>query len=280
MLRFLRERAGWFVLAGWALLPLTILWAIGESVTAAINAFYHPHHRGAPLDRFIIQAVYIVPVISLAAAVASSLLFTLKLRLAASVAVVGGYSVLFVGVTGARLVVKPGPEHFERYVGTERFSVPWQYAPRGEGRPISGGFYVVICPSNLRGTYDKLCRDPQRQQFSIYPSDTGFDRIFHVGFWRSRLSEMKIGEVRHGHQSYSYTFTSPAGGRRATTEYLARYDQEGKLTRLVVCYSPRSCLHARVRNYVLSYPAEGSALSEWQTMDRKLADLVDSWRVR
>lgn len=140
------------------------------------------------------------------------------------------------------------------------------------------GFFVHLCPSNLRGTYDENCRDAH--QFTIHPSDSGFTLIFDERFWRRRLSEMRIGQVRNGHQSYSYT-PPPDRPRIAPKQYLARYDQEGQLTRLVVCrYGFRLCQHhALVRNYLLSYYTDESTLPEWEMMDRKLADLVDSWRV-
>jgi len=127
--------------------------------------------------------------------------------------------------------------------------------------------------------YDENCRDPR--QFSIHPSESGFTPLISdVRFWRMRISEMKIGRVRNGHQTYSYT---PPPDRPLVTpkQYLSRYDQEGRLTRLVVCsYGIRLCHHrALVRNYVFSYSADDSALPEWEMMDRKLGDLVDSWCV-
>src|SRR5262245_9401299 len=119
MLRFFGPRAGWFVFASWVLLPLTIVVGIAIGVGASINVFYHSQHQGAPFDRFTIQAVYFALAVSFVAAIGSSILLALKFRVAASAAVVGCWSVFLVGATGARLLVKPGPEYFQRYVGTE-----------------------------------------------------------------------------------------------------------------------------------------------------------------
>ena len=276
MLRFFAARAGWFVVASWVLLPTTIVVGTAVGIGAGISTTYHPLHQGAPIHRFVLQAVNFALAVSFIAAIASSVLLVLKFRLAASAVVVGCWSVFLIGATGARLLVKPGPEHFQRYVGTERFSVPWRYRPGGEDRPNRVGFYVHLCLSNLRGAYDENC---DARQFMIYPSDRGFTLIFDERFWRTRLSEMRIGQVRNGHQSYSYT---PAPDTGITPkQYLARYDEAGKLARLVVCGDGfRWCQHhALVRNYVLSYYADESTLPEWEMMDRKLADLVDSWRV-
>src|SRR5262245_53721632 len=153
MPRFLERHAGWLVLAAWLLLPFTIVLGLAISVGSGINAFYHPQHRGAPFDRFAIQVAYVAQAANLVAAVASSVLLALRRRFAAAAVVVGCFGVLLVGTTGAGLLVRAGPEHFIRYVGTERFSVPWQYNPRGEERPNNFGFRVTLCASNLRGTY-------------------------------------------------------------------------------------------------------------------------------
>jgi len=198
MLRFFESRAGWLVLAGWVLLPLTIVAWLAIAIGAAVSTLYHPLHQRAPIFAFEIQALNFGLAVSLIAVVASSVLLALKFRIAASAAVVGCWSAFLIGATGARLLVKPGPEHFQRYVGTDRFSVPWRYRPGGEDRPNRVGFYVELCISNLRGTYDENCRDHYPRGIAIRPSDSGFTRISDERDWRAQLPNMTIGEVRNG----------------------------------------------------------------------------------
>jgi hypothetical protein len=278
MLKLFRARAGWFVLASWLLLLLAGFASLTIGTAAAISAFYHPLHQYAPFNRFTVQAANYGMAVGAFAAVTSSIALCLKFRLAASTFVVTCWSIFFFGAIGAWFLVKPGPQQFQRYVGTQRFSVPWLYAPTGEDRPNAAGFSVRLCLPSLRGTYDEGCRGGQ--QVTIGPKDSGLTGIFDEKFWRSRMPEMKLGEDRDGHQTYVYAPPTDARGHTVTTIYLTRHDSEGRLTRLVVCYSHLCRHHALVGSYVLSYAANESALAEWQDMDSKLASLVDSWRLQ
>jgi len=177
---------------------------------------------------------------------------------------------------GARLFVRPGPAEFERYVGTKRYLVPWQYKPMGEGRPNARSFSVDLCMPSL-GTYDKRCRGGK--QVTIASRERGFATIFDVSYWHSRMSEMSTEEDGNGHKAYVYV-TSPSGqGGNRTNRYFVRYDADGELSRLVLCYSFGSCTHhALVGDYVISYSTAESAFPDWATMDQDLAGLIDSWR--
>jgi hypothetical protein len=273
-----RAHAGWFVLASWLLLLLAFGASLIIGIPAAISALYHPLERYAPFNQFAVQALNWALAVGAFAAVGSSIARYLKFRLAASALVVLCWSLFAFGATGTGLQVKPGPEHFQRYVGTERFSVPWLYAPEGVDQPNTAGLTIRLCLSSLRGTYDKGCRGGL--PVNIRPQNQGFTGVFYEQFWRSRMSEMTLGPVRDGHQTYVYTAPPDAKGHPRTSTYLARYDSEGRLTRLVVCYSFGSCQHhAIVGSYLLTYSANESAFSEWEAMDSKLASLIDSWRV-
>jgi hypothetical protein len=279
MFDIFRAHAGWFVLASWVLLLLAFGASLVIGIPASISAFYHPLDRYAPFNRFALQALNWALAVGAFTAVSSSITLCLKFRLAASTLVIASWSLFTFGATGTGLLVKPGPEHFQRYVGSQRFSVPWLYAPTGQDQPNTAGFTVGLCLSSLRGTYDERCRGGL--QVNIRPQDRGFTGIFDEKFWRLRMSEMTLGPVRDGHQTYVYTAPPDAKGHTRTSTYLAHYDSEGRLARLVTCYSHGSCQHhAIVGSYVLSYSANESAFSEWEAMDSKLASLVDSWRVQ
>ena len=156
-----------FVFGSWVLLPVTIVIGVAFGVVASIDVFNHPSIKGSRS-----KAVYFALAVSFIGAIGSSTFLALKLRVAASAVVVGCWSVFLVGATGAWLLVKPGPEYFQRYVGAERFSVPCRYRPGGEDRPNRVGFSVFLCLSNLRGNDDENCHDAQ--QFWIHPSENGF----------------------------------------------------------------------------------------------------------
>jgi hypothetical protein len=204
----------------------------------------------------------------------------LKYRAAASVVVVGGWCVILVGVVIAHSFVTFGPERFLRYVGAQRFLVPWQFSPLGMEKPTDVGFSVSMCLEGLQGTYDTNCQHPG--QLNVASSANNFALIFDERYWRSHLSEMTTGEERYGHNTYLYPVSSGASGAASVTQYLARYDRQGKLVRLVVCRPAEGKCehHALVRNYMVSYYVDKSSLPNWESWDRKVADLVDSWRAQ
>jgi len=233
----------------------------------------------------MIRAANAVMAASAIAAAAPSIALALKFRVTASALVVGCWSailasyilLLSLGTPRIRQLVGPRPQQFERYVGSQRFVVPWQYQPVGADVLNSSGFSVRICKASFRGAYELGCEGSS--QVGVSPADTGFGRQFDVTFWRDRLPEMKVGEIHHGHQEYSYAPALDAQGRTTTTRYFVRRAPDGQSSRLVVCYASGGCRHhVRAADYALSYDAPEAKLAEWETMDRDLTALIDSWR--
>lgn len=74
---FLRNRSGWFVVAAWLLLILTVPAAILFGIGPSINAFYHPQHEWATYDRAVIGVLNLVVGVAVFATVGSSIAFAL-----------------------------------------------------------------------------------------------------------------------------------------------------------------------------------------------------------
>jgi hypothetical protein len=281
MLRVFQKRAGSFVAVGWLLFVLSIPVCLLIGAMAGFNAFYFSTHRRAPLDAFDINASMFVLAAAAFAAVTSSIALTFKFRVVASALVVAVWMVITFGTPGARLFVKPGPEYFERHAGGQVFSVPWQYRPAGPGRSTDQanqiGFSAMLCLSNLKGNFDEDCLGGQ--QLYVLSKEDGFTD-FELNFWRKRSSQMSPEPARNGYQSFAYSVGLPTGGPTLDERYFVRQDSQGQLTRLVVCRlgNENFCSHhALVGNYWLRYDAP---LTDGDTLDGKLAALVDSWRRR
>jgi hypothetical protein len=272
VLKVFRRHAGWFVAISWLLFAVTIPICLAIGVTAGIDAFYFPTHRMAPFDRFDIKASEFALLASAVAATAASISIALKFRAAASLLVVGIWSVILFGTQAARLLVQPGPEYFERHLGQQLFLVPWQYAPGGHGSTDNDGIgiSVQLCISNLKGAFDDDCHGRQ-QQLYIVPREWVF-RLPETDFRRTRRSQMSAGSGRNGYQSYIYKDTQ-------IDHYFVREDPQGQLTRFVVCRRNNEDFcshHARMGNYGLRYDAP---LTQGDTLDGKLENLIESWRV-
>jgi hypothetical protein len=280
VLKVLGDRAKLFVGIGWLLFVVSVPMCFAISAMAGFNKFYFPAHQTASLDAFDIKATTFVLAAGAFVAIASSVAFALKFRVLASVLVVAIWSVIIFGTQGARLLVKPGPEYFERRLGQQVYLVPWQYAPVGIGQsadqdPRQIGFSATLCLSNLKGTYDQDCRGGQ--QLQLTPKDRSF-ALFDIHLWEQRGSQVTPEPGRDGYQSFVGNFTLPNGGPADVVHYFVRQDSGGRLTRLVTCRlnSDDSCSHnALVGEYWLSYRAP---LAEGDVLDVKLAALLESWR--
>lgn len=188
--------------------------------------------------------------------------------------VVGCWTGLLAAGTGQLLLVQRGPQQFDRYVGEQRFIVPWQYGPNGSDSPGRNGFHVRLCLNSLLGAYDPSCRDST--QLSIYPPQLGLS--FEEATWRRRQDDMKLVGSRDEYQIYLYTIPAEGSRGELTLTYYRRTDPDGKLLTLVICYSVGSCeRRTRMGNHVLVYRTPESNFPEWPAMDNRLAALVNSW---
>lgn len=275
MRQFFQRRAGLFVVAAWVLLLATVPIAILVGISVGINLTYHPFHRAAPFDRLVSNAVYVALGAAFAAASFSSFALAIKCRATASLLVVGCWFI-FVGHTAvAWLITKPRPDYFDRQVGALRFRVPWQYAPLRTDHPFTAGLYVRVCFPSMKGAYDPRCRSAK--QMSVMLPDREFAANSDIMFWSRRLSELTVGEVRNGHQEYTYIQRSPTDPK--TMRFLSRSGSQGKLERFVVCRGFGTCTHlVRMEAYALSYETPEAEFANWETTDRKFAELVNSWR--
>lgn len=264
MIEFLEARAWWFVVLAWLLCPFAVLIGLSWLIGGAINLTYFPQHQQVPIDRLNVTAAYVIMPLSLVVALASSLLLAEKCRRATIALVVGGWGVFALGLGLAVLLVKPGPEYFERYAGAERFLVPWRYQPLGEDQPNKNGFSIRLCIDSLKGTYDEGCGG--KAQAWVHAPEQALNDMAAKHGWHRALT---AGTSLDGHEFYE--------GRR--TRYYLRHDTEGRVTRFVACFATSCRHHVITPHYVLGYDTL-NRLAGWELTDRKLIDLINSWRVQ
>jgi len=274
------RRAGWFVFLAWLLLVLTILAYVSIGIGAGIGLTYHPLHERAPHDRALLQLLPVACGVALIAAIASSLALFLRRRTVAPYVVVASWLALVAGGALYLASIGNGPQQYDRYVGEQHLSIPWQYDPRGAATPGTSGVSVRLrlCPDTLRGTYEPTCRDGK--QFTVYPLDERRLQYVEVPRYQRNESQDRSTGVRDGHQGYIHI--TPAEGQRKEikTRYYRLTNTDGSLQRTAACSGYGSCEHRAISGrYVLVYEAPETAFSQWKDMDQKLAALVDSWTV-
>jgi hypothetical protein len=238
-------------------------------------------HPQVTLNAYYLSASRFVLASGAFAAAISSIALVFKFRATASLLVVLIWTATIAGTQVARSFVKPGPDYFERHIGPEAFLVPWQYADASPGvppheKPNEVGFTFDLCLSNLKGRTDIDCRFIQ--QVHIFPNDKSTADAT-LGSWRKYRSQMKPGPDRSGYQSFDLSYTAQTGGPTRVQHYFARLNSNGEPTRLVVCRLENGifCTHrALVGNYWFGYEADLAKGDE--TLDAKLAVLVESWR--
>lgn len=281
IVRILRSRAKTVVISAWILFVVSIPICLLIGASAGFNQFYFPAHPQATFDAYDLQVSSLVLASGALAAALSSIALALKFRATASVLVILIWTTTIAGTQVARSFVKPGPDYFERHIGPEAFLVPWQYAdsspgvpPREEPKEI--GFTINLCLSNLKGRTDADCR--YIQQVRILPNEkTIADSALES--WRKYRSQMSPGPDRSGYQFFDLSYAVQAGGPTRVKHYFARLNPNGEPTRLVVCRldNVKFCTHrALVGNYWFGYEADLAEGDE--TLDAKLAALVESWR--
>jgi hypothetical protein len=284
-LGFLRAFAVWLVVAAWLLLVAAVVVGLAASVVLSIDITYFPYHPHTPIDRIVAQIlVYSVPA-GLLAAVASSIALALKRRPTASSLVLTIWGAFLIYSGWALSAVKQGPEYFERHLGTRTYLISWHYAPLGPSSLNQRGmndFNFNLCLNSFRGGYGESC-DHDTTSVMVGMREGGITPLGKLDerTWRTHMSEMQPAEPRYGHDTYVYTRPPDTRGQTISALYHVRQDAEGRLIRLVVCPQSGRCHHhALVDDYSLSYTANDSAFSMWETTDRNLADLINSWRIQ
>jgi hypothetical protein len=275
--QLLERRADWFVAASWIVCLLAVPAALLIGAGAGISAHYGRLLPSAPYARFDLNAASIALAVAPLAAIVASIALAVKQRLIAAAAPLGIWVIFLLGVAGARQLVQPGPQDFTRYVGTQRFVVPWQYEPKGRDDPNSNGFSVRMCMPEMRGAANERC--PDNRQAWVRPPSWTRATIFEELYWFSHRHEMSGGDMQHHHRVYTYTPPQTGPNPLRTRTYHAQHDAAGELQRLVVCSGFHLCdHHARVRDVLLSYSAPPPGLVDWEQSDRRFADLTASWK--
>lgn len=280
-MKTLRSRAKTFVVAAWVLLVVAIPVCLLLGAAAGFDKFYFPAHPQATLDAYDVGASKLIMASAAFAAVLSSIALAFGFRATASLLVILIWIPTIAGTQIARSLVEPGPDYYERHIGSEVFLVPWKYADAGPGRPPRDkpdeiGFTIDLCLSNLGGSTDMDCS--WIQQVRILPSDKGIaDPTLES--WRKYRPRMIPGPDHGGYQSFDLSYQLQDGGPARMQHYFVRLNALGEPTRLVACRldNGRFCTHRTlVGDHWFGYEADLAQGDE--ASDAKLAALVESWR--
>jgi hypothetical protein len=297
---FVRRRPVWFVTSAWLLLALTtfVCFATFVGGAARFYASLPPQHQWANYDRAAVDLLFPTFWVALLTAITSSVLLGLGFRAVASASVAIAWVCLIGGCTLRLSLIEKGPEQFLRYAGQQKFLVPWRYNPQGADSPSLSGFRVFLCPDLLLGLYDEGCHTPT-QRLAIRPAEAGIDNFWEAkGIWKFSQIEVRPAGVRNGYQVSIGTISAQVPHRDRAIFYFKRFDPEGSLRCLVICYFGSCRRQTQIGDYILDYDADGSLsesniveldgldqelvdtfLSDRDVKDKKLAKLMDSWVV-
>lgn len=271
--------AGKFVFAAWILVVLTVGAAPTIGVGAAISADYHPLHPSAPFQTLTVHIILAALIGGIAVAVLSSVALACQWRRTAWLSILVVWCALGLGSLLAYAWTQPGPEIFERYVGDQRFLVPWQYQAGGPSVSHTGddGFGLSLCINSLHGYYDKACDATKATYVLIKRRGSALSNELEVRQWRTRHESMERLASVDSYEQYRWQYGQGQFSGQAV--YYVRHDAEGHLTRLVRCGRIRTCeQHTLTGDYELTYGAPFGP--NMDSTDAELARLISSWRVR
>ena len=276
-LNFLRTQAGWFIALAWLLLILAFVGYFLVGAAAGIAVFYHPLHQNTPFHLANLEVSKAAFFVAIIVALGSSIAMLLQRRLLAAISVILTCIAFPVGAKIRLSLAQPGPQEFPRYIGNDRFMIPWTFSPRGVEQSNTYGLVMQLCPENLRGTYDPECRNAI--QLIVQRGQRGFERSSDMDFFQKQASSMQPIEARNNHRGYAYTSPPNNQGKTTTSRYYLLRDEKGQPIRIVKCYEFGICAHtALIDRYALEYSVKDAPLADWQAMDRKLMDFINSWR--
>ena len=117
---------------------------------------------------------------------------------------------------------------------------------------------------------------------SVRPRELGLANWSDVSYWNGNWRDMDRLDDVAGHETYigGYYDLITHSARNVRTPYYVRRENSGRLLRLVRCYGLQgACEHYTViGDYGLHYQTDKTELKQWQEIDRRLAQLIDSWR--
>ena len=270
-----RRRAGWFFAAGWAFILLAIAYEFLVGALASMNVFYHPLHKDAPLQLFDRDTSLIAIICLVATGIAATVLFGRKHRLPALAVIVAGCTALFAGLAIAKSFVRLGPEQFVRYIGSQRFIVPWHYNPQGYDRANDQDLSISVCWNDMRGSWESETCRVRRVQIS--PRSRGLTKDRDWDMRGQPQSTMKREQDRYGLEVFRL-MTQDAADQPLAPIYFASRSPSGETTALARCIGGICRYETLIGEYHLYYTSLIEELATWQENDLKIAAAVDSWR--
>ena len=279
---FLYKQAHWFVLAAWLICLTTIAAAYKIGLPIIIADAYGDPQLVYPIHKTIIAVITVAVVTALVVAIVGSIALAMGYRAAAGGLVFAAYLALTAGSSAALLLSPRGPQDiFQRHVGKQLYLLPRHNKPPNEASVAEGGgFDFVVCLT----PFDE--RDRSRCQsgtlVAVRPRELGLANWSDVSYWNGNSRDMDRLDDVAGHETYigGYYDLITHSARNVRTPYYVRRENSGQLLRLVRCYGLQgACEHYTViGDYGLHYQTDKTELQQWQEIDRRLVQLIDSWR--
>ena len=117
---------------------------------------------------------------------------------------------------------------------------------------------------------------------SVRPRELGLMKWSDVAYWSDNWKTMERLDDVAGHEAYigGWYDLLTHSVHNVSTPYYVRHDEAGRLLRLVRCYGSQGpCEHyTLIGHYALYYRTNKTELPQWQEIDQRLVQLVDSWR--
>jgi len=276
----LAPRAAGLVRRCWlAALGITVVFAPFALYAGEIIYFF-PYHRLVPPLRALVVTLQVALLYALACALIASVL--LAFRRTRGIAGLVAFSpvpisaLLVIGYLA--FGIWPGPSHFVRYVGMQRYRVPWTYEPSGSEEPgpkssfglrVYSPDFTPFLEGPTAGFNTRLYLRPTKQDALA----EDFDR------WRNWLGPVDEG-LAFGLHRLASSDPSKGAPLLATSPLYYSRDARGSIVRLIVCNQVGTCeerLLVGNLQYRIEYPAED--IEHWQSFEERTIALFASFRV-
>jgi len=258
----------------------TFLICIPLDLYGAEIVYFLPYHRIAPPLRELINTTEVALLYIVACAfVASPLLVFRRTRGIAGLVAFSPVPISALLVIGyLAFGIWPGPSHFIRYVGMERYRVPWTYEPKGSEQPgpksgfglrVSSPGFQPFLDGPAAGFNTRLDLRPVEQDALA----EDFER------WRNWLGPLDEGFAFGLNRLASRDPSKGAPLLAKSTVYYSR-DAQGSIVRLIVCSSAERCedfLLVGNLQYRTEYPAED--IEHWQSFEERTIALFASFSI-
>ena len=256
----------------------------------AVGAFYHPNSKTSPYYEAIITIYPIVLIASLLLAVWLSIARKRLSTKAMGIAIGATYTAISLGVLVTMLQVEPVPNYFIRYVGDVPYRIPREFtAIQGNQPGPDSGLRIDICLDTFQGKYSSGAKGCRSSIVTLSQRAIVSDSFNALYFFKRSNEFSNVGDqIKMTGEAPKYQVQSPNEFR----SYIAHLDnsresyfqinESNNLIRFASCHSGcRSFVKTRIGTLQYPYQVGGFSASEfeqWVSMEKKLINLISSWR--